>query len=156
MLYHIKHHSIPKLGAMFVDMDSLLDALQINNGEMISAFSMQVIKIETSLDGSGVTISTNRFTKKSIGILTHHNNIVPFMSDCMCRFAQFAWLHPNKQFEKSSATAIITTLTGNEMSLDVQLFIPTCSIKPSLSTQSRHFDHRSSQGGNDSRFISQL
>jgi len=37
----------PKLGAMYVDMDSQVDSLHINNGEHIAAFLMREVVVET-------------------------------------------------------------------------------------------------------------
>jgi len=86
---------------------------------MISAFLMRAVKIETSLDDSGATIGPNRLTKKIIAMLTNHSNVIPFMAEYMRDFHCFVRLHPNKQFEQNSATAIMTTLTDNGMHLEM-------------------------------------
>lgn len=44
------------------------------------------------------------------------------------------------------------TLTDNGTSLEMRLFGSTCSIKPSPCNQSRNFDRRNSQCGNDRHF----
>ena len=76
VLYHIPQHSIPKLDAMDVHMESQVEALQIKNGEIISAFLMRAIQIETSLEESGATIRPNRLTKKITHLLRDYNNAV--------------------------------------------------------------------------------
>ena len=113
---------------------------------------MQAVKIETSLDYSGTIMSPNSLTKKIIGILTNHSNVVPFMSAYLCEFHHFVRLHPNKHFEQNSAIAIMTTLADNGMNLEMRLFSLTCAINPLTSNQTRNFDHRNSHHGNDRQF----
>ena len=145
-------HTDGCVGAIYVNMDSHVDNLQIKNREHIAAFLMRAVVIETSLEDSGASISPNRLTKRILTLLQDDANAMPFLAEYMGKFAKFIPVNHNKQFDQNSATATMNALTDSGLNLNRRLFCSVCPMDLSSNKQVRNYDHRIRQFGSDGHF----
>jgi hypothetical protein len=141
ILNHIMKKTIPRLGALYVDVDGMIDSLHVKYGETISAFLLRAVGIERTILDSGVQVGPNRLTNKIVLLLRQHDNIVPFIADFIKAYSKFHSKHPLKEYNTTSATAIMESLTENGLTLTERLMRPSQGAR-GFDTKQRSFDSR--------------